>query len=79
MPATKAKLESRDSHKATSDNGRAPQDQKASHEESFEITYLQKKFLVSRQKVEEAMKVSGNNRQLVEAYLTKYTTRSILL
>ena len=79
MPATKTKSESRDSHKATSDNGKTPHDRKAPHEENFEITYLQKKFLVSRQKVEEAMKASGNNRQLVEAYLTKYTTRSVLL
>ncbi len=49
---------------------------KTTTDKNFEITYLQKKFLVSRQKVEEAMKASGNNRQLVEAYLTKYTTRT---
>jgi len=66
MPATKSKTDSRPHTKA-------------SEEDNFEITYLQKKFLVSRQKVEEAMKANGNNRQLVEAYLTKYTTKSILL
>lgn len=66
MPATKTKTDGRD-HTRTAE------------EDNFEITYLQKKFLVSRQKVEEAMKASGNNRQLVEAYLTKYTTRSVLL
>jgi hypothetical protein len=57
----------------------APQSNKPAGEESFEITYLRNKFLVSRQKVEEAMKASGNNRQLVEAYLTKYTTRKPIL
>jgi hypothetical protein len=68
MPANKPKQDSRDSHKTA-------------EEDSFEITYLQKKFLVSRQKVEEAMRATGNNRQLVEAYLTKYTrgNLSILL
>jgi hypothetical protein len=52
---------------------------KAAEEDNFEITYLQNKFLVSRQKVEEAMKASGNNRQLVEAYLTKYTRKQSIL
>jgi len=68
MPASKTKTDPRASSKAA-------------EEENFEVTYLQKKFLVSRQKVEEAMKATGNNRQLVEAYLTKYTTskQSILL
>lgn len=56
-----------------------PRSDKPAEEESFEITYLRNKFLVSRQKVEEAMKASGNNRQLVEAYLTKYTTRKPIL
>lgn len=55
-------------------------DAKAPERESFEVTYLRNKFLVSRQKVEEAMKASGNNRQLVETYLEKYTGRhSVLL
>jgi hypothetical protein len=66
MPASKTKADGRTHNKAA-------------EEDNFEITYLQNKFLVSRQKVEEAMKASGNNRQLVEAYLTKYTTRSVLL
>jgi hypothetical protein len=66
MPATKTKPDGRTSSKAA-------------EEDSFEITYLQQKFLVSRQKVLEAMMANGNNRQLVEAYLTKYTTRSVLL
>jgi hypothetical protein len=54
---------------------------KAAEKDSFETTYLQKKFLVSRQTVEEAMRVTGNNRQLVEDYLIKYTKgkTSILL
>ncbi|MES1160804.1 MAG: DUF3606 domain-containing protein [Bacteroidota bacterium] len=47
--------------------------------EPFEIPYLRNKFLVSRQKVEEAMRATGNNRQLVEAYLEKYTRKPILL
>jgi hypothetical protein len=69
MPANKPKQDSRSTTKGD----------KAAEEASFEITYLQNKFLVSRQKVEEAMKASGNNRQLVEAYLTKYTTRKPIL
>jgi len=52
---------------------------KAPEGEPFEITYLRNKFLVSRQKVEEAMHATGNNRQLVEAYLEKYTRKPILL
>jgi len=73
MPANKTKANDRATDSRASG--------KAAEEENFEVTYLQKKFLVSRQKVEEAMKATGNNRQLVEAYLTKYTTgnTSILL
>jgi len=54
---------------------------KTAEADSFEKTYLQKKFLVSRQTVEEAIRATGNNRQLVEDYLIKYTTgkKSILL
>jgi|GEM_PF-1904635 len=67
MPANKIKKD-----------GPAP---KAAEKDSFETTYLQKKFLVSRQTVEEAIRATGNNRQLVEEYLIKYTTgkTSILL
>lgn len=52
---------------------------KAPEAESFEITYLRNKFLVSRQQVEEAMKATGNNRQLVEAYLEKQTRKQSIL
>ncbi|HEX9513977.1 MAG TPA: DUF3606 domain-containing protein [Puia sp.] len=69
MPANKPKQDSRESIKSNN----------AAEEDSFEITYLQNKFLVSRQKVVEAMKASGNNRQQVETYLLKYTKKQTIL
>jgi len=56
-----------------------PPSPKATEGEPFEVTYLRNKFLVSRQKVEEAMRATGNNRQLVEAYLEKYTRKQPIL
>ena len=69
MPTNKPKHDSRESLKRN----------KAAEEDSFEVTYLQKKFLVSRQKVMDAMKACGNDHHQAEAYLIKYTTRSVLL
>lgn len=69
MPANKPKNDSRSTAKGD----------KAAGESNFEITYLQQKFLVSRQKVEEAMKASGNDHHLAEAWLIKYTTKRPVL
>jgi len=69
MPANKPKHDSRPTTKGD----------KAAGESNFEITYLQQKFLVSRQKVEEAMKASGNDHHLAEAWLIKYTTKRPVL
>ena len=69
MPTNKPKHDSRSTTKGD----------KAAEEASFEITYLQKKFLVSRQKVEEAMKACGNDHHMAEAWLIKYTTKRPVL
>jgi hypothetical protein len=69
MPANKPKQDSREATKGN----------KAAEEDSFEMTYLQNKYLVSRQKVMEAMKACGNDHHRAEAYLIKYTTRGVLL
>ncbi len=39
--------------------------------EDYELSYLEEKFGVSREKVKEAIKAVGNNRKDVEAYLHK--------
>ncbi|PRY48338.1 uncharacterized protein DUF3606 [Arcticibacter pallidicorallinus] len=44
---------------------------KVSGEESYELSYLEEKFGVSRETVREAIKQAGNNREAVEAYLQK--------
>lgn len=39
--------------------------------ENYELAYLQEKLGVSREQIEEAIKAVGNNREQVEAYLSK--------
>lgn len=44
---------------------------KVAGEEDYELSYLEEKLGVSRQKVKEAVKAVGNKRKDVEAYLGK--------
>jgi hypothetical protein len=44
---------------------------RVSANEDYEIQYLQKKFNCSREEVMAAIKAVGNNRDAVEAYLSK--------
>lgn len=69
MPAIKPKQDSREPIKGNN----------AAEKDSFELTYLQNKYLVSRQKVMEAMKASGNDHHRAEAYLIKYTRKQSIL
>lgn len=44
---------------------------KVSGEESYELSYLEEKFGVSRETVREAIRQAGNSREAVEAYLKR--------
>ena len=51
-------------------NKRGEQDRRrVASDENWELRYMMDKFNVSRQKVEEAIKAVGNDRQRVEEYL----------